>query len=218
MTDWFTEELFDLPGATRIVFPVSRLVVDPERFLDDAQEVMAAVGMGVIYTRTSQGVPLRPEPSAQERSELLDRYYHPHHQELSEAVDHAVNDLGYCLVLDCHSFPSTPLPYEPDQGLDRPDICLGTDSFHTPNRLIELAVVAFQDLGLTVAIDRPFAGALVPMKHFQKDARVHALMVELNRRLYLDETTGARTSSFNSLQSTVLDALKVIEAACQTRL
>jgi N-formylglutamate amidohydrolase len=102
--------------------------------------------------------------------------------------------------------------------LDRPDICLGTDSFHTPNRLIELAVVAFQDLGLTVAIDRPFAGALVPMKHFQKDARVHALMVELNRRLYLDETTGARTSSFNSLQSTVLDALKVIEAACQTRL
>jgi hypothetical protein len=41
------------------VFPVSRLVVDPERFVDDATEPMAACGMGVIYTQTSQRMPLR---------------------------------------------------------------------------------------------------------------------------------------------------------------
>jgi N-formylglutamate amidohydrolase/ADP-ribose pyrophosphatase YjhB (NUDIX family) len=215
MTDWFTEELFDLPEATRIVFPMSRLVVDPERFLDDAQEVMAEMGMGVIYTHTSQGEPLRLAPSAKERSELLDRHYHPHHQRLSEAVDCAVKAFGYCLVVDGHSFPSAPLPYESDQSSDRPDICLGTDSFHTPAWLIDVAAAAFHDLGLTVAVDRPFAGALVPLSHFQRNSRVLALMVEVNRGLYIDECTGRRTVNFLALKCKVQDTLTAIMAACR---
>lgn len=217
MTDWFTDELFELPEATRIVFPVSRLVVDPERFLEDSQEAMAAVGMGVIYTRTSLGAPLRSVPSTMERSGLLDRHYHPHHRRLSKAVDHAIESYGYCLVVDGHSFPSSPQPYESDQSPERPEICLGTDSFHTPDWLIEVAAATFQDLGLTVAINRPFAGALVPLKHFQQDPRVLALMVELNRGLYLDEATGARTDNFNLLQGKVREALTVIAETCRTR-
>jgi N-formylglutamate amidohydrolase len=57
MTDHYTDELFFLPSeiATTIGFPVSRLVVDPERFVDDSQEPMSAKGMGVVYTRTSDG-------------------------------------------------------------------------------------------------------------------------------------------------------------------
>ena len=53
MTDWFTDELFTLPAreAVAIRFPVSRLVLDPERFIDDQQEVMASRGMGVIDSR-----------------------------------------------------------------------------------------------------------------------------------------------------------------------
>lgn len=49
LTDAFTDELFTCSSATRIIYPVSRLVVDPERYLDDSIEPMAAVGMGVIY-------------------------------------------------------------------------------------------------------------------------------------------------------------------------
>ena len=59
MTDAYTDELFDVVGAHTNIFPVSRLVLDPERFLDDNQEIMAALGMGVIYTRTSSGQRLR---------------------------------------------------------------------------------------------------------------------------------------------------------------
>ena len=53
MTDHFTDELFaGSSGTARVVYPVSRLVVDPERFVDDAQETMVSRGMGVIYTKT----------------------------------------------------------------------------------------------------------------------------------------------------------------------
>jgi N-formylglutamate amidohydrolase len=60
-TDHYTHELFqcDPYFAAHIVFPVSRLIVDPERFLDDSMEAMSEVGMGVIYTRTSDGRVLR---------------------------------------------------------------------------------------------------------------------------------------------------------------
>ena len=52
MTDAYTDELFMFPGNVSVVFPISRLAVDPERFVDDAQEPMAEKGMGVIYTKT----------------------------------------------------------------------------------------------------------------------------------------------------------------------
>jgi N-formylglutamate deformylase len=61
MTDAWTDEIvariaFDI---TQVIFPVSRLVVDPERFSDDADEPMAARGMGAVYTKLSTGEPLR---------------------------------------------------------------------------------------------------------------------------------------------------------------
>jgi N-formylglutamate amidohydrolase len=61
MTDRYTDALFGLPSslATTVVFPVSRVVVDPERFADDACEPMVGKGMGVLYTRSATGHPLR---------------------------------------------------------------------------------------------------------------------------------------------------------------
>src|SRR5262245_48044609 len=62
LTDWGTDRLFDwLPdaGAHALVNRWSRLVVDPERFADDAREPMAAVGQGAVYLRTTDGAPLR---------------------------------------------------------------------------------------------------------------------------------------------------------------
>jgi len=216
MTDWFTDELFDLPGATRIVFPISRLVVDPERFLDDSLETMAGRGMGVIYTRTSGGNILRAQPSTELRMAFINRYYDPHHNALAIAVGRVLDIHSTCLLIDCHSFPARPLPYEFDQSPERADICLGTDGFHTPPRLITAAVDAFQQLGFTVSINRPFSGTLLPLKHYQQESRVFSLMVEVNRGLYLDEATGERNENYSALQSKIQAAMTAIATACST--
>ena len=202
MTDWCTDELFMLDSAVAaaVVFPVSRLVLDPERFTDDAKEPMAARGMGVVYTRTSQCTPLRKPIDAGERERLLARYYRPHHEALTGAVDAALAAWDTCFVLDCHSFPSTAQPSALQQYTAGADICLGTDAFHTPPRLVDAARAMFEGAGFTVAIDYPYSGALVPAAHYQRDRRVSALMVEINRALYMDERTGARLCTFASVR------------------
>src|SRR5207302_2563723 len=98
----------------------------------------------------------------------------------------------------------------PDQFPLRPDICLGTDPFHTPVRLVSAAWAAFAAAGFSVAINRPFRGALVPSSHFGCDQRVSALMVEVNRSLYMDEGSGQRTDAYPSVRARLQAALSVV--------
>lgn len=179
MTDAFTDELFDLPGAERLVFPVSRLLVDPERFERDEDEPMAERGMGAVYTKTHRGDPLKNGP---DREALIRAYYRPHHSRFAQAVEDRLARFGKCLIVDAHSFPSQPLPCDLDPMEDRPDICIGTDPFHTPGSLTEFMREAFAARGYTLGVDRPYRGAIVPSVHWRKDARVASIMVELNPR------------------------------------
>ena len=195
MTDHHTDRLFDLPGAHRCVFPVSRLVVDPERFIDDPME---SVGMGVVYMRTAEGEALR-DISDMDRSALIDTYYHPHHKKLTRIVDSCLEQHDQCLIIDCHSFPAQPLPYESDRN--RPDICIGTDTYHTSTELKDYLSAAFKALGYDVAIDSPFSGTIVPLKHYHKDQRVESVMIEVNRSLY------ANPSGFKRVQSDLTHAI-----------
>jgi len=207
MTDWYTAELFlsCTEACEVVIYPVSRLVIDPERFEDDAAEMMASCGMGVIYTKTSEGETLRTAPNADVRKKMLERYYFPHHALLTAAVRSTLEKAGKALVIDCHSFPSSPLPYEFDQRKDRPDICLGTDPFHTPEWLLQFARNIFVKQGFSVETDRPFKGTLIPVDYFRKEAAVSGMMIELNRRFYIDERTGTRLSGFNDFKSTLCD-------------
>jgi N-formylglutamate amidohydrolase len=206
MTDAYTDELFRSDGVTSVRYPVSRIVVDPERFENDADEVMSKVGMGVVYTSTCDGRPLRPLLTPSDREALLAAYYRPHHAALTDAVAREMRQHGRCLVIDCHSFPSHPLPYELDQRLDRPDICIGTDPFHTPAELADEVMESFQLQGYTVALNRPFAGALVPTAFYRRNSNVAALMIEVNRALYMDEWTGEKSRRFDETRAAVTQA------------
>jgi N-formylglutamate amidohydrolase len=218
VTDHFTDELFAVADhvATPVRFPVSRLVVDPERFENDELEPMSARGMGVIYTRTTLQTPLRGRTSDPEREDLLDRFYRPHHRELAATVDRTLSQHGRCLIIDAHSFPTRPLPYELDQDPNRPDICIGTDAFHTPQWLRDLARQAFMTLGYSVQVDRPFAGALVPSPHYRSDRRVSSVMIEINRGRYMTQTSHvARLGGFGTIRDDLQSVLEQLVRAHQ---
>ena len=141
------------------------------------------VGMGVTYTRGSLRQPLSELPSQAKRQELLERYYIPNHQKLTEAVEESLLASDHYLIIDGHSFPALPLPFELEQTAFRPDFCLGTDDFHTPEELVAKVEKILESCGYSTARDRPFSGTIVPMKHYRKDRRVQSLMIEINRWL-----------------------------------
>lgn len=198
MTDRCCDELFDC-GEEMLVFPVSRLVCDAERFRDDADEPMSEKGMGLAYTRCADGAPLR-RVSPQKRAALCSMYYDPHHSKLAELVNEKLRKNGKCIIIDGHSFSAVPLPYESDAA--RPDFCIGTDPFHTPPELTQLCVSFLGKRGYDVAVDRPFSGSIVPSEHYRRDRRVASVMVEINRRLYM-EPDGGKSAEFGKIKRVI---------------
>ena len=213
VTDWFTDDLFELDGGERLVFGVSRLLVDPERFADDEQEVMFARGLGAVYTRTHDGKLLK---SAKGRAKLLATYYQPHHDALNTWTTRALEAHGRCLIIDCHSFPSTPLPCDLDQSPNRPDFCIGTAEIHTPPRLVDAATDAINNLtgaDNSVLVNRPYKGSMVPSQYYGRDPRVCSIMIEVRRGLYMDEETGERSGNYGSLRALLTSVLTKIATA-----
>ena len=185
-----------------MLFPFSRLVVDVERFPDDTREPMSRVGMGMIYTKTSSGRDLRRQLSSKETG-ALHALYDRHHQTLVREVEGELATVGSALIVDCHSFPSRPLPCDRDQQVPRPDFCIGTDLFHTPEALTRRMVSELESLGYEVRVDRPYEGTLVPAPSWRKDNRVASMMIEVNRSLYMEEATGHKTDEFAQLKERV---------------
>lgn len=205
LTDWYTDELYECDDAKRLVFPISRLICDVERFEDDSLEPMSQKGMGVCYTKNSHGDTLRAI-SEHEKADIIQRYYRAHHDRLEKLVDEELCYGDRALIVDCHSFSSTPLYHEDDKTMPRPDICLGADRFHTDIELLDAFVSSFSSLGYRVKINSPFSGTIVPQKYYHKDNRVQSIMIELNRSLYMDESL-VKKSNFDDLRCEISDIL-----------
>jgi N-formylglutamate deformylase len=199
LTDKYTPELFSgiaTFGGLAVVNNHSRLVVDPERFENDKEEVMSSMGMGAIYTKTASQLMLRKDLSPTEREELLSAYFRPYHEKLEQEVKKVLEQFDRCLIIDCHSFPSKPLPYELDQSMGRPDICIGSDPFHSPKEMITSVISFCKAKEVKVTINKTFAGTFVPQTYLKKDRRVSSTMIEVNRSLYMNERTGDRSGQF----------------------
>ena len=215
MTDWYTDELFSYSDCLTIVHQFSRLVCDPERFLDPEEEMMWQKGMGMYYTRMSDGGRLKRNPlSSPEGLRAYGRalkIYRQHHDRLTEALRRQLARFGKAVLIDGHSFSGTALPYEPEGNfqLRRPEICLGADAVFTPDALLSAAKEYFTGARLDVAVNTPFAGAIVPGPFYSSgDKRVQSLMIEVNRGLYMDEKTGKKKETFDAVKNVVQGFLK----------
>ncbi|OGN33910.1 MAG: hypothetical protein A3I39_01460 [Candidatus Yanofskybacteria bacterium RIFCSPLOWO2_02_FULL_47_9b] len=203
MADKHTDVLYSelLYVSSFIMSKISRIVVDIERFQNEEDEPMAKVGMSAFYTRTSSGMALRN--ISQEMKNILERIYNDYHDSFADTVDLVLKKNNLALIVDCHSFPSVPRIYESDQKSERPDICIGTDEYHTPQKMTYLLKKNLEDVGYSVKINTPFSGSIVPTRYYQKDRRVLSIMVEVNRTLYMNEENFKKLKNISEVGRTV---------------
>ena len=213
LTDWYTDDLFSCDDSIVVRADFSRIFCDAERFSNDKQEVMAKFGMGVLYERTDDGSLLRTVNN-ELRSNVLDGFYWPHHEKLTQEVEQQLKLNKKALIIDCHSFPSNPLVRDLDQNNKRPDFNIGTDTYHTPKYLIELSKKFFNQRGYSLGVDWPYSGTIVPLNHYKKTRNVKSIMLEINRALYLNEPGNKKSNNYLAIKKVVTEYLKTMKTAC----
>ena len=198
--DLFVDDLYaDAPdvGATLLVSHVSRYVCDLNRAETDADPLTVEGGAarsaphGVIWRVTTDNRPAlsRPLPFA-ELERRLQRIYRPYHQALQALLDQRVTEFGYAILLCAHSMPSRGREGHIDPGRERADVVPGSRGRSTcADPVLRLIDRTAKSFGLSVAHDEPYRGGFSTSHYGRPRERVHAIQIELARRLYMDEQT-----------------------------
>jgi N-formylglutamate deformylase len=166
----------------------------------DAPSSRVAAGLGVIPRIVRDGAEIyqgKLEPL--EADERLTRLYQPYHRALSGLLEEARARFGVAVLIDCHSMPS---------ALGAPDIVLGDRYGASASpALTAAAEEAFVAAGFGVARNTPYAGGHTTLLYGNVADGIHALQIEINRGLYLDEDRIAKRPGFEALKSRLTAAL-----------
>jgi N-formylglutamate amidohydrolase len=227
--DSFVDELFAAaPGAgaplISALFP--RAFCDPNREAYELDPAMftgplpehantrsprVAAGLGTIARVVASGAEIYSgRLPVSEVEHRIGRFYQPYHARLRELVDRSRVLFGWSLLIDCHSMPSIGGPMDHDSGLSRVDVVLG-DCFAASCSPVftQLVEDSFRALGYRVVRNTPYAGGFTTRHYGRPRHGSHALQIELNRGLYMDEGTHERNAGFANLQA---DVEKVVQA------
>ncbi len=182
-TDWFTDELFvsEVSGVTVVKAKMSRFECDVERLEGESERLCRFVRE--CGDEDTKDWVLR---NAMYRNMYLADWF----RYRAEILDAASEDVT--LIVDCHSFPSD---IAPDV-----DVCLGfnEDASRPSQQTIELVARIFREEGYSVAFNRPYANALAPAGYIG-----HSLMIEVNKRTYMDEQSLKKNAGFDRLKNAI---------------
>jgi N-formylglutamate amidohydrolase len=217
--DAFVDELIaaspDL-GAAMITARLARAYVDlnrgpdeldPAMFADalpDAARVLTArvaAGLGAIARVVADGQEIyaRKLRYAEARARI-DGAHRPYHHALSELVGQARDAHGVAVLVDWHSMPKAAARSSGRAGAC--DIVLGDRFGASCSGLLTRRVEQIlESMGYSVARNAPYAGGYTTEHYGSPRRRVHALQIEINRGLYLDETTMTPTAGFAALKA-----------------
>lgn len=201
--DLYVDELYaDAPdaGATLLCAGMSRYVCDLNRSEHDVDRdtVLGATGRssphGLIWRSTTDNRAALARPLAKSELERrLNAYYRPYHEQLDELVRERLDRYGFVILISGHSMPSRGRDGHDDPGRERADVVPGTRQRSTAAAAV---IDAVEDVArrfhLGVAHDDPYRGGHTTVRYGRPAAGIHAVQIELNRRLYMDEQTLAK--------------------------
>jgi N-formylglutamate amidohydrolase len=215
--DTFVEELFEGVVAlgmplVKAHFPRSMVDVnrepyelDPRMFegrlptFANTRSMRVAGGLGTVprVVGEAQEIYARRLP-VEEAMARIDTIYKPYHRTLRRIVAGAHRVFGEALLVDCHSMPSM-APIREDRP--RADFVIG-DRYGTSCSPVvsDIVEAILRGRGYHVVRNKPYAGGFITEHYGQPDAGIHAIQIEINRAIYMDERTYRRSASFDAVR------------------
>src|SRR5438046_5955715 len=196
--------------------------LDPAMFSDalpsfvNARSPRVRMGLGTIARVVASGEEIYARKLYfSEAKQRVDELYYPYHQTLRGLVDETEEAFGGCLLIDCHSMPSAA---SATGGQDAADIVLG-DCHGTAcaPQIIEAARCFLAERQFAVALNAPYSGGFTTGHYGCPERRRHALQIEINRGLYMDERSYRRKPGFSRLAvelAELIDRLSQIMQDC----
>jgi N-formylglutamate deformylase len=207
--DLYVDELYagvTSVGATLLAAHMSRYVCDLNRAEADVDALAVRGGSarsaphGLIWRTTTDGRPALTAPLPQsEYRRRLDSFYRPYHAALARLLEARRERYGFAVLLCAHSMPSRGRDGHSDPGSDRADVVPGTRGRTTACADVIDCVDAYASgAGLKVTHDIPYRGGFTTGHYGRPKDGVHAIQVELARRLYMDERTLEPSAGFDA--------------------
>ena len=164
----------------------------------NVRSARVAGGLGTIPRLVGEGAEIYAcKLPLCEAVERIEAYYKPYHDALRRLVAATLAEFGYAVLVDCHSMPAS---IRVGDGGARPDFIIGDRFGVSASRaLTEAAIALLAGMGYAVAHNKPYAGGFIT-EHYGRPARgLHAIQIEVNRGLYMDEGTLQKSAGFAAL-------------------
>lgn len=176
------------------------------------QNPRVASGLGVIPRVVSNGRTIyRGKIPMSEARARIDNYWFPYHEALQRLLDASRARFGETILIDCHSMPHEAVEGLSPRATHRPEIVLG-DRFGAAadGWIMDRVEAAFAGAGFRVARNSPFAGAYITQTYGRPSRRQHAIQVEIDRSLYMNEAEIAPNEDFDIIRARLNRALSEI--------
>lgn len=232
--DAFVDLLFKAApgfGAPFLMAGAPRAYVDLNRSKDELDPALihgikrqghnprVASGLGVIPRVVANGRAIyRRKLTLEEAERRIDIYWRPYHEMLQKLLDDAHRRHGQSVLVDCHSMPHEAMDGVARQGMKRPDVVLG-DRFGAAasGDVVDRIEAAFTAAGFNVTRNTPFAGAYITQAYGRPSRGQHAVQIELDRSLYMNEALIRPNGNFEAVQAALKSVIAEIATIGQGR-
>ena len=221
--DAFLDQLIDgieKYGAPKIIANAPRAFIDLNRSTDELDPALISgiknniknprisSGLGVIPRVVSHGKEIyRGKLSFEQAQSRIKYYWKPYHTDLSNLLQRSQSVFGQSLLIDIHSMPHEAVSMQ-SSFIKPPEIVVG-DRFGMSSdpEFTNLVISILKQHDFRVAKNTPFAGAFITKHHGKVKKRIHALQLEIDRSLYMDEEKISPNSDFEELKTRLFPAL-----------
>lgn len=223
--DAFIDQLFSgapSHGAPLISAVMPRAWLDLNRSEDELDPALIAgappsnrsprinAGLGVIPRVVSDSrIIMNGKMTLQQARSRIEAYHRPYHRKLSSMLVESRDQFGHAMLFDCHSMPHDALAGSTMVNGARPEVVLGDRFGASCDRwVVEAAIELFTDAGFRVVRNAPFAGGYITQTYGRPSRGVHALQIEIDRSLYMDEVKIVKSPRFGAVQRQINDIVR----------